>query len=197
MCIRDSKGAEGRYFAKLASQCTTGSSQMVFTTNSDVLIGHEVKNTVSGIQSNTNITGVITAAGLTTISLNNPVNATIPLGTIIEFERGASPLTFESTFTQGGFVDDVIIGNAGSGYTNSQYFDVPLTGGSGTGLKANIVVSGNAVTEITVTDGGSGYSGDFTITTAPGALGGGSNLVLEAKVSTVNRQYANLSLIHI
>ena len=194
LAMQSIKGAEGRYFAKLASQCTTGSSQMVFTTNSDVLIGHEVKNTVSGIQANTNITGVITAAGLTTISLNNPVNATIPLGTIIEFERGASPLTFESTFTQGGFVDDVIIANAGSGYTNGQYFDVSLTGGSGTGLKANFVVTGNAITEITVTDGGTGYSGDFTITTAPGALGAGSNLVLEAKVSTVNRQYANVAI---
>ena len=167
---------------------------MIFTTNSDVLIGHEVKNTVSGIQNNTNINGVITAAGLTTISLNNPVNATIPLGTIIEFERGASPLTFESTFTQGGFVDDVIIATGGSGFTNGQYFDVPLTGGTGTGLKVNIVVAGNVVTELTVTDGGSGYSADFTVTSNPTQIGSGSALVLQAKVSTVNRQYANVSL---
>ena len=194
LAMQSLKGAESRYFARLASQCTTGSSQMIFTTNSDVLIGHEVKNTVSGVQTNTNITGVITAAGLTTISLNNPVNATIPLGTIIEFERGASPLTFESTFTQGGFVDDVIISNPGSGYTNGQYFDLPLTGGTGTGLKVNIVVAGNAVTELTVTDGGTGYSSDFTVTSAPGAIGAGSSLVLEAKVSTVNRQYANVAI---
>ena len=158
LAVQSVKGAEARYFAKLAAQCSSGSSQMIFTTNSDVLIGHEVKNTVSGIQNNTNINGVVTAAGLTTISLNNPVNATIPLGTIIEFERGASPLTFESTFTQGGFVDDVIIATGGSGFTNGQYFDVPLTGGTGTGLKVNIVVAGNVVTELTVTDGGSGYS---------------------------------------
>ena len=194
LAVQSLKGAEARYFAKLAAQCTTGSSQMIFTTNSDVLIGHEVKNTVSGVQANTNITGVITAAGLTTISLNNPVNATIPLGTIIEFERGESPLVFESTYTQGGFVDDVIISNAGSGYTNGQYFDVALTGGTGTGLKANFVVAGNAITEITVTDGGTGYSGDFTVTSAPGVLGGGSSLVLEAKVSTINRQYANVAI---
>ena len=167
---------------------------MIFTTNSDVLIGHEVKNTVNGIQANTNITGVVTAAGLTTISLNNPVNQTVPLGTIIEFERGASPLTFESTFTQGNFVDDVIITNAGTGYTNGQYYDISLTGGTGTGLKVNIVVANNTVTEITVTDGGTGYSSDFTVTTAPGAIGGGSSLVLEAKVSTVNRQYANVAI---
>ena len=194
LAMQSIKGAESRYFARLASQCTTGSSQMIFTTNSDVLIGHEVKNTVNGIQSNTNITGVVTAAGLTTISLNNPVNQTIPLGTVIEFERGASPLTFESTFTQGNFVDDVIVTNAGTGYTNGQYYDVSLTGGTGTGLKVNLVVANNVVTDITVTDGGTGYSSDFTVTTAPGAIGGGSSLVLEAKVSTVNRQYANVAI---
>ena len=194
LAVQSIKGAETRYFAKLAAQVNTGSSSMIFTTNSDVLIGHDVLAGIAGIQSNTSITGVITAAGLTTISLNNPVTQNIPLGTIIEFERGASPMTFESTFTQGGFVDDVIIANGGSGFTNGQYFDQSLSGGTGTGLKANIVVAGNAVTEMTVTDGGTGYNADFSITVAPTAIGGGSSLVLNAKVSTVNRQYANVSL---
>ena len=39
-----------------------------------------------------------------------------------------------------------------------------------------------------------GYNADFSITVAPTAIGGGSSLVLNAKVSTVNRQYANVSL---
>ena len=194
LAVQSIKGSEIRYFAQLYSSATSGSSQLVFTTNSDVLVGHEVKNTVTGIQANTNITGVTTVGGLTTISLNNPLTNTIPTGTIIEFERGESPMIFESSFTQGNFVDAVIVSNGGSGFTNGQYFDVELSGGSGTGLKANIIVSGNAVTDITVTDGGSAYSSDFSITVAPGAIGGGSGLVLEAKVSTVNRQYANVSL---
>ena len=194
LAVQSIKGSETRYFAQLYSSASSGSSQLVFTTNSDVLVGHDVQPTVVGIQANTNITGVTTVGGLTTISLNNPLTSTIPTGTIIEFERGDSPMIFESSFTQGNFVDDVIVSNGGSGFTNGQYFDTPLTGGSGTGLKANIIVAGNAVTDITVTDGGSGYSADFTITVAPGAIGGGSGLVLEAKVSTVNRQYANVSL---
>ena len=194
LAVQSVKGAETRYFAKLAAQVNTGSSQMIFTTNSDVLIGHEVVTSVNGIPANTNINGVVTAAGLTTVSLNNPVTQTIPLGTIIEFQRGGSPLTFESTFTQGGFVDSVIVANGGSGYTNGQFFDVPLTGGTGTGLKANIVVSNNVVTELTVTDGGTGYSSDFTITVSPTQIGTGSNLVLQAKVSTVNRQFANVAV---
>ena len=194
LAVQSIKGSETRYFAQLYSSASSGSSQLVFTTNSDVLVGHDVQSTVVGIQANTNITGVTTVGGLTTISLNNPLTSTIPTGTIIEFERGESPMIFESSFTQGNFVDDVIISVGGSGFTNGQYFDVGLTGGSGTGLKANIIVAGNQVTSVTVTDGGSNYSSDFTITVAPGAIGGGSGLVLEAKVSTVNRQYANVSL---
>jgi len=194
LAVQSIKGAEVRYFDKLYSTANSGSNQLIFQTNSDVLIGHEVVNSVLGIQANTNITGVITAAGLTTISLNNPITQTINAGTIIEFERGASPMVFESTYTQGNFVDDIIIANGGLGFTNGQYFDVEILGGTGTGLKANVVVSGNAVTEITVTDGGTGYNSDFSITNPPVVIGGGSSLVLEAKVSTVNRQYANVSV---
>jgi len=194
LAVQSVKGSETRYFAQLYSNVNAGSSSLIFTTNSDVLIGHEVLNNVSGIQLNTNITGVITAAGLTTVSINNPVTATIPAGTIIEFERGGSPMIFESSYTQGGFIDDVIISSGGSGFTNGQYFDVGLTGGTGTGLRCNVIVANNAVTEITVTDGGTGYNADFSITNPPPEIGGGSGLVLEAKLSTVNRQYANVSI---
>ena len=194
LAVQSVKGSETRYFAQLYSNVNAGSSSLIFTTNSDVLIGHEVLNNVSGIQLNTNITGVITAAGLTTVSINNPVTATIPAGTIIEFERGGSPMIFESSYTQGGFIDDVIISAGGSGFTNGQYFDVGLSGGTGTGLRCNIIVANNAVTEITVTDGGTGYNADFSITNPPPEIGGGSGLVLEAKLSTVNRQYANVSI---
>ena len=194
LTVQSIKGAEVRYFDKLYSTASSGSSQLIFQTNSDVLIGHEVVNSVLGIQANTNITGVITAAGLTTISLNNPLTQTINAGTIIEFERGASPMVFESSYTQGNFVDDIIISNGGSGFTDGQYFDVELTGGTGTGLRVNIIVSGNTIVNVAVTDGGSGYTSDFSITVAPGVIGSGSSMVLQGKISTVNRQYANVSV---
>ena len=194
LAVQSIKGAEVRYFAKTYSNSSSGANQLVFTTNSDVLIGHEVVASVAGIQANTNITGIITAAGLTTVSINNPLTQTIPAGTIIEFERGGSPMVFESSYTQGNFVDDIIIVNGGSGFTDGQYFDITLLGGAGTGLKANITVSGNVVTELTVTDGGTGYTSDFNITQAPNEIGAGSNLALAAKISTVNRQYANVSV---
>ena len=194
LAVQSIKGSERRYFAKLYSQANSGTSQLIFTTNSDVLIGHEVVDNIAGIQQNTNINGVLTSAGLTTISLNNPITQTIPVNTIIEFERGASPMVFESSYTQGDFIDNVIIANGGIGFTNGQYFDVELSGGTGTGLRANIIVSGNTITSVTVTDGGVGYNADFSITLEPLELGNGTGMVLEAKVSTVNRQYANVSI---
>ena len=192
--VQSIKGAESRYFAKLFSQGNSGSSQLIFTTNSNTLVGHEVVNNITGIQANTNISGVTTAAGLTTVALNNPLTATIAAGTIIEFKRGASPLVFESSYTQGGFVDNIVIANGGTGFTNGQYFDIPLSGGSGTGLRCNIIVNNGAVTELTVTNSGSGYTADFSVASAPAEIGGGSGLVLAAKINTVNKQYANTSI---
>ena len=194
LAVQSIKGSETRYFDTLYSTSNSGSSQLIFRTNSDVLIGHEVVDSVTGIQNNTNITGIITDAGLTTISLNNPITSTIPAGTVIEFARGSSPMIFESSYTQGNFVDSIIIVNGGSGFTNGQYFDVELSGGTGTGLRCNIIVSGNAVDEITVTDSGSGYTSDFSISNPPTVIGSGSGLVLAAKISTVNKQYANVSV---
>ena len=194
LALQSIKGAETRYFAILTQQANSGSDQMIFDTNGDVLIGHDVVAGVTGIQANTTISGVLTSGGSTTITLNNALTADIPAGTVIEFNRGASPLLLESNYTQGGFVDDVIIVNGGSGFTNGQYFDVGLSGGSGTGLRANLVVSGGAVTDLTVTDGGIGYTGDFNVTNAPTEIGAGSSLVLSAKIATVNRMYANTSI---
>jgi hypothetical protein len=192
--LQSIKGAEVRYFAKLTQQANSGSSQLVFSTNSNTLLGHSVIDNVSGIAANTNITGVLSAAGITTVSINNPLTQNIPSGTIIEFLRGASPLTFESSLTQGNFVDGIVIANGGSGYTSGQYFDVGFTGGSGTGLRGNIIVSDGVITDITVTNSGVNYTSDFNITSAPAVIGSGVGLVLAAKISTVNRQYANTSV---
>jgi hypothetical protein len=51
----------------------------------------------------------------------------------------------------------------GSGYVNGKYTNIPLTGGSGTGLTADITVTGNAVTSLTINTAGSGYQTGDTL----------------------------------
>ena len=61
---------------------------------------------------------------------------------------------------------------AGSGYTNNgTYTNVSLTGGSGSGAKATIVVAGNAVTGVTITTPGSGYKAGDILSAAAANIG--------------------------
>jgi len=60
----------------------------------------------------------------------------------------------------------------GSSYTNGTYLNVPLTGGAGVGAVANIVVSGGAVTSVTLTQGGTGYIVGNTLSATASTIGG-------------------------
>ncbi len=60
----------------------------------------------------------------------------------------------------------------GSGYTSGTYNGVALTGGNGTGATANITVSGNAVTAVTLASGGTGYKVNDALSGAGSTIGG-------------------------
>lgn len=61
---------------------------------------------------------------------------------------------------------------AGTGYTNGTYTNVSLSGGSGSGAKATIVVSGGGVTAVTITDPGIDYAAGDVLTAATASIGG-------------------------
>jgi len=61
---------------------------------------------------------------------------------------------------------------AGSAYTNGTYFGVALTGGSGSGATARIVVSGGAVTSVTLQNPGVFYAVGNTLSVAAENVGG-------------------------
>lgn len=54
-------------------------------------------------------------------------------------------------------VNTGLIFSAGAAYTNGVYLAVDLTGGTGSGAKADITVAGGVITAVTITDGGTGY----------------------------------------
>lgn len=74
------------------------------------------------------------------------------------------------------------ISNAGSGYTAGTYLNVALTGGSGTGATANVVVAGGVVTSVTLVNGGTGFvAGEAMSASTPATSG----TVFSIPISTV------------
>lgn len=70
----------------------------------------------------------------------------------------------------------------GTLYTNGTYTGVALTGGTGTSATANIVVSGNTVSTVTLVNAGTGYTtGDVLSATAAsiGGTGSGFSITIE------------------
>jgi hypothetical protein len=85
----------------------------------------------------------------------------------------------------GGFVLTLGTVAGGTLYTNGTYTNVTLTGGTGAGAKATIVVSGGSVTTVTVTDAGDYYLvGDVLSATAASIGGTGSGF--SVPVATVD-----------
>jgi hypothetical protein len=73
----------------------------------------------------------------------------------------------------------------GSLYVNGFYENVPITGGSGTGLTASIAVSGGAVTAIAIDTPGNGYSASDTGLSADSANLGGAGSGFSVPIATL------------
>lgn len=83
-------------------------------------------------------------------------------------------------------INNFTISSGGSGYTNGTYFNVPLTGGSGNAATADIVVSGGAVTSVTISNAGCYFAVGNSLGAINTNLGGtGSGFVLTVN-SVVN-----------
>jgi hypothetical protein len=81
----------------------------------------------------------------------------------------------------------------GTLYTNGTYTNVALTGGSGSGAKATIVVAGATVTTVTLTTPGNGYVVGNTLSATAATIGGtGSGFSI--KVATINDGFTESDL---
>jgi hypothetical protein len=74
-----------------------------------------------------------------------------------------------------GAVNQISITNVGSGYTNGTYRFIALTGGTGTGASATIVVVGGSISTVALENAGSGYTQNDLLSAA---IPAGINFVL-------------------
>lgn len=77
----------------------------------------------------------------------------------------------ESLIRTDGKVNDVEIVSAPSDAPNGTYNNVSATGGSGSGVTFNVVVSGGFITSVTVSNAGEGYSLGDTLTIKANLIG--------------------------
>jgi hypothetical protein len=89
----------------------------------------------------------------------------VDLATLSRFWGGAVSATTNSIATFGAIT-------AGTGYVSGTYYNVPLTGGTGSGARATVVVAGGLVTGVTKTYGGTGYTASDSLSASNVNLGG-------------------------
>lgn len=83
---------------------------------------------------------------------------------------------------------------AGTLYTNGTYNNVPLTGGTGSGAQATIVVSGGGVTAVTLTNRGTGYTAADSLSAAAANIGGtGSGFAIPVTSITIQSAPFNVN----
>ena len=83
------------------------------------------------------------------------------------------------------------ITNPSSNHNNNTYYGVYLTGGSGFGISATVIVAGGIITSVTITDNGTGYISldDLTIptTTTGGSTASTCIIGVEGLVNQLTR----------
>lgn len=103
---------------------------------------------------------------------------------IIRETSGGSYKPMPATDLRSNGVDTLGTVVAGTGYTNGTYENVPLSGGTGTGALATVVVGSTVVSTITITYSGQGYTvGD--VLGVPAAYAGGTGSGGGAPVATI------------
>lgn len=117
------------------------------------------------------------------------------VGTVVMKNLNIDYMKFES-FSDGfyragdtvhGFTFDVT--NAGSGYTNGT-ISQSLTGGGGTGATVDITIAGGAVTNVAITNLGTGYTSNPTLSVVSGA---GTGAVVSVSLNKgIVKQYDSL-----
>lgn len=136
-------------------------------------------------------TATVNATSGSDMLLLDTYNGDVVLGLMIDGTNIASGATVVSITSSNIKTLGAITG--GSGYPNSTYNNVPLTGGNGANAQATITVSGGSVTAVTITQVGAGYEiGD--VLSASNTNLGGAGAGFSVPISAIYLQGIEMSL---
>jgi len=161
----------------------------------------------------TNVVNAATAGISTPISIaNGGTSATTAGAALINLGGGSTGISVFQSVTQTQALTNLggtAIGQAlfttpasiatftnligGSGYASSNYFNIPLVGGSGVGATADMLVFGGSITVIALNNPGIGYSVGDTLTVNNTYLGG-TGLGFSVQVGTITAAAARATL---
>jgi len=137
------------------------------------------------------------SAHLTGLAYGNNVSIAVSSSNVIKSTDKGSNWTLKSSAVE---VYDMVYGNRaasgevatvdtithGGDHDNGTYTSVALSGGSGSGAQATVIVSANNVTSVSITEGGTGlYQIGDVLTIDNGTIGGDDNATCRVATVTV------------
>jgi hypothetical protein len=135
-------------------------------------------NYTNGTYTNVSLTGGAGTGAKATIVVTSNAVSSVTITTKGSNYAVANSLSATSASIGSG-INTLGTVTGGAAYTNGTYTTVSLTGGSGTGAKATIVVAGGKVTTVTITDRGRGYIASNIMSANSTDIGGtGSGFVV-------------------
>ena len=169
---------------------TVGSIGVVAITNPGTgytlppLVTISAPNDTNGIQANavtTLVQGGNSVGGIFTLTGGSGYTSapTVTLTSVDGSGSGATAIAGILTFANSTVTVNVVDG--GAGYSSTPL--ITIAGGGGTGAVGNAVVSGNTVTQVIMTNPGSGYSNQANLTVSITGGGASKNAVVTATIN--------------
>ena len=131
-----------------------------------------IQLTSSTIDASFITSGIINPTRLAAVTAQNPASSLTYLRgdslfapAVASLKIGdQSPVVLGSNNSANTYIKSVEMNDAGVGYTTGTYTDTNLLGGNGQNLKGTIKVSDGVVRSLTITNGGTGYISEPTVT---------------------------------
>jgi hypothetical protein len=149
-----------------------------------------------GSGSGAQATVIVSGDNVTSVSITEGGTGLYQIGDVLTIDNATiggndnGKVATCGTITHGGEVATVDNITQGGDHDNNDYFLVALSGGSGSGAQATVIVSGDNVTSVSITHGGTGlYQIGDVLTIDNATIGGDDNATI--RVATVSGDHVN------